>query len=205
MEISQEQLIKMQYDKEKVIPGLAWLNLFGLSFVGGLGYYTTAKGDSEQIMKGAAWSATSLILFMMARSYLLTYSGFVWTAICIYIFLVVDTVRLFFERKKHNETLLENIKNKVNNSDKSKHQSSSPSENKESLAEEVATKELTTADGTKPDEPSKTAPANNRMTKKEFQDMVVALNNDRVRNGYEPLPVSKFDYIDYAGKEDKKD
>ena len=200
MEISQEQLIKMQYDKEKVIPGLAWLNLFGLSFVGGLGYYTTSKGDSEQIMKGAAWSATSLILFMMARSYLLTYSGFVWTAICIYIFLVVDTVRLFFERKKHNETLLEDIKNKVNDNDKSKHQTSPISENKG-----VATKELTTADGTKPDESSKTAPANNRITKKEFQDMVVALNNDRVRNGYEPLPVSKFDYIDYAGKDEEED
>ena len=195
MEISKEQLIKIQYDKEKSTPGLAWLNLFGLSFLGGLGYYCTAKGDSDQVMKGAAWSATSLILFIMGRSYLINYTGLVVSALCIYLFLIADTVRLYFERKKHNAAILQRITDEVNsNAEMDNHVVNNNAE---------FTKQEKISNGT--NEPSKTATTKNRMTEEEFQNMVVTLNNDRVRNGYEPLPVSKFDYIDYVGKEDKKD
>ena len=195
MEISKEQLIKIQYDKEKSTPGLAWLNLFGLSLIGGLGYYCTAKGDSDQVMKGAAWSATSLILFIMGRSYLINYTGLVISALCIYLFLIADTIRLYFERKKHNADILQKITEEVN--------SNAKTDNHIVNSNAEFTKQEKISNGT--NEPSKTAETKNRMTEEEFQNMVVALNNDRVRNGYEPLPVSKFDYIDYAGKEDKKD
>lgn len=195
MEISKEQLIKIQYDKEKSTPGLAWLNLFGLSFLGGLGYYFTAKGDSDQVMKGAAWSATSLILFIMGRSYLINYTGLVVSALCIYLFLIADTIRLYFERKKHNAAILQKITEEVNsNAEMDNHVVNNSAE---------FTKQKKIANDT--NEPSKSAGTKNRMTEEEFQNMVVTLNNDRVRNGYEPLPVSKFDYIDYVGKEDKKD
>ena len=195
MEISKEQLIKIQYDKEKSTPGLAWLNLFGLSFLGGLGYYCTAKGDSDQVMKGAAWSATSLILFIMGRSYLINYTGLVISALCIYLFLIADTIRLYFERKKHNADILQKITEEVNsNAEMDNHVVNNNAE---------FTKQEKISNDT--NEPSKTATTKNRMTEEEFQNMVVTLNNDRVRNGYEPLPVSKFDYIDYVGKEDKKD
>ena len=195
MEISKEQLIKIQYDKEKSTPGLAWLNLFGLSFLGGLGYYCTAKGDSDQVMKGAAWSATSLILFIMGRSYLINYTGLVISALCIYLFLIADTIRLYFERKKHNADILQKITEEVNsNAEMDNHVVNNNAE---------FTKQEKISNDT--NEPSKTATTKNRMTEEEFQNMVVTLNNDRVRNGYEPLPVSKFDYIDYIGKENKKD
>ena len=195
MEISKEQLIKIQYDKEKSTPGLAWLNLFGLSFLGGLGYYCTAKGDSYQVMKGAAWSATSLILFIMGRSYLINYTGLVISALCIYLFLIADTIRLYFERKKHNADILQKITEEVNsNAEMDNHVVNNNAE---------FTKQEKISNDT--NETSKTATTKNRMTEEEFQNMVVTLNNDRVRNGYEPLPVSKFDYIDYVGKEDKKD
>lgn len=195
MEISKEQLIKIQYDKEKSTPGLAWLNLFGLSFLGGLGYYCTAKGDSDQVMKGAAWSATSLILFIMGRSYLINYTGLVISALCIYLFLIADTIRLYFERKKHNADILQKITEEVNsNAEMDNHVVNNNAE---------FTKQEKISNDT--NEPSKTAETKTRMTEEEFQNMVVTLNNDRVRNGYEPLPVSKFDYIDYVGKEDKKD
>lgn len=196
MEISKEQLIKIQYDKEKSTPGLAWLNLFGLSLIGGLGYYCTAKGDSDQIMKGAAWSATSLILFIMGRSYLINYTGLVVSAVCIYLFLIADTIRLFFERKKHNAAILQKITDEINS--RAKEKDSHVVDNSVAFTNQ---EQLTNAT----EEPSKTAPAKTRMTEEEFQNMVITLNNDRVRNGYEPLPVSKFDYIDYVGKEDKKD
>ena len=195
MEISKEQLIKIQYDKEKSTPGLAWLNLFGLSFLGGLGYYCTAKGDSDQVMKGAAWSATSLILFIMGRSYLINYTGLVISALCIYLFLIADTIRLYFERKKHNADILQKITEEVNsNAEMDNHVVNNNAE---------FTKQEKISNDT--NEPSKTAETKTRMTEEEFQNMVVTLNNDRVRNGYEPLPVSKFDYIDYIGKENKKD
>ena len=195
MEISKEQLIKIQYDKEKSTPGLAWLNLFGLSLIGGLGYYCTAKGDSDQVMKGAAWSATSLILFIMGRSYLINYTGLVISALCIYLFLIADTIRLYFERKKHNADILQKITEEVNsNAEMDNHVVNNNAE---------FTKQEKISNDT--NEPSKTATTKNRMTEEEFQNMVVTLNNDRVRNGYEPLPVSKFDYIDYIGKENKKD
>ena len=183
MEISKERLIKIQYDKEKSTPGLAWLNLFGLSFLGGLGYYCTAKGDSDQVMKGVAWSATSLILFIMGRSYLINYTGLVVSALCIYLFLIADTVRLYFERKKHNAGILQKITEEVNSSAKN---------DIDSYKEESYGVNKVVAEEVDPYhhhyETLKTAETKSRqMSDTEFNELVIKLSEQRIKDGYDPL------------------
>ena len=191
------QKIELEYNQRKANPKLAWLNLLGWVWAGGIGYYATAKGDKDMITKGVMWTLAAFFTSTIVTTFGWLYLSVDFMGIALYIWMIFDSYFLMKKVEEKNVNLkkeiTERINSEVSGSDNTKEEPHDTISN-----ETVFTKQEV-------NEPSKTSPAKSRMTEEEFQNMVVTLNNDRVRNGYEPLPVSKFDYIDYVGKEDKKD
>ena len=191
------QKIEMEYSRRKANPKLAWLNLLGWIWAGGIGYYATAKGDKDMITKGVMWTIAAFLTSAIVTTFGWLYLSVDFMGVALYIWMIFDSYFLMKRVEEKNANLkkeiTERINSEVNGSDNTKEESHDTISNEAAFV------------GKEVNEPSKTAETKNRMTEEEFQNMVVTLNNDRVRNGYEPLPVSKFDYIDYIGKEDKKD
>lgn len=190
------QKIELEYNQRKANPKLAWLNLLGWVWAGGIGYYATAKGDKDMITKGVMWTIAAFLTSAIVTTFGWLYLSVDFMGIALYIWMIFDSYFLMKKVEEKNVNLKKEITERINSevkSDSTKEESHDTISNEVSFVDKEA------------NEPSKTATTKNRMTEEEFQNMVVTLNNDRVRNGYEPLPVSKFDYIDYVGKEDKKD
>ena len=191
------QKIELEYNQKKANPKLAWLNLLGWVWAGGIGYYATAKGDKDMITKGVMWTLAAFFTSAIVTTFGWLYLSVDFVGIALYIWMIFDSYFLMKKVEENNVNLkkeiTERINSEVSGSDSTKEESHDTISNETTFVVKEA------------DEPSKTAETKNRMTEEEFQNMVVTLNNDRVRNGYEPLPVSKFDYIDYIGKENKKD
>ena len=190
------QKIELEYGRRKANPKLAWLNLLGWVWAGGIGYYATAKGDKDMITKGVMWTIAAFLTSAIVTTFGWLYLSVDFMGIALYIWMIFDSYFLMKKVEEKNVNLKKEITERINSEVKS---DSTKEESHDTISNEAAfvVKEA--------DEPSKTAETKTRMTEEEFQNMVVTLNNDRVRNGYEPLPVSKFDYIDYIGKENKKD
>lgn len=190
------QKIELEYNQRKANPKLAWLNLLGWIWAGGIGYYATAKGNKDMITKGVMWTIAAFLTSAIVTTFGWLYLSVDFMGIALYIWMIFDSYFLMKKVEENNVNLKKEITERINsevNRDNTKEESHDTISNEAAFVVKEA------------DEPSKTAETKSRMTEEEFQDMVVALNNDRVRNGYEPLPVSKFDYIDYIGKENKKD
>ena len=190
------QKIELEYGQNKANPKLAWLNLLGWVWAGGIGYYATAKGDKDMITKGVMWTIAAFLTSAIVTTFGWLYLSVDFMGIALYIWMIFDSYFLMKKVEENNINLKKEITERINSEVKS---DSTKEESHDTISNE------TTFVVKEADEPSKTAETKTRMTEEEFQNMVVTLNNDRVRNGYEPLPVSKFDYIDYIGKEDKKD
>lgn len=189
------QKIELEYNQRKANPKLAWLNLLGWVWAGGIGYYATAKGDKDMITKGVMWTIAAFFTSAIVTTFGWLYLSVDFMGIALYIWMIFDSYFLMKKVEENNVNLKKEITERINSevSGNAKNDSHGTISNEVAFVDKEA------------NEPSKTAETKNRMTEEEFQNMVVTLNNDRVRNGYEPLPVSKFDYIDYVGKEDKKD
>ena len=189
------QKIELEYNQRKANPKLAWLNLLGWVWAGGIGYYATAKGDKDMITKGVMWTLAAFFTSAIVTTFGWLYLSVDFMGIALYIWMIFDSYFLMKKVEENNVNLKKEITERINSevSDSTKEESHDTISNEAAFVDKEA------------NEPSKTAETESRMTEEEFQNMVVALNNDRVRNGYEPLPVSKFDYIDYIGKENKKD
>ena len=190
------QKIELEYNQRKANPKLAWLNLLGWVWAGGIGYYATAKGDKDMITKGVMWTIAAFLTSAIVTTFGWLYLSVDFMGIALYIWMIFDSYFLMKKVEENNINLKKEITERINSEVKS---DSTKEESHDTISNE------TTFVVKEADEPSKSAETKTRMTEEEFQNMVVTLNNDRVRNGYEPLPVSKFDYIDYIGKEDKKD
>ena len=190
------QKIELEYNQRRANPKLAWLNLLGWIWAGGIGYYATAKGDKDMITKGVMWTIAAFLTSAIVTTFGWLYLSVDFMGIALYIWMIFDSYFLMKKVEENNINLKKEITERINSEVKS---DSTKEESHDTISNE------TTFVVKEADEPSKTAETKNRMTEEEFQNMVVTLNNDRVRNGYEPLPVSKFDYIDYIGKENKKD
>ena len=190
------QKIELEYGRRKANPKLAWLNLLGWVWAGGIGYYATAKGDKDMITKGVMWTIAAFFTSAIVTTFGWLYLSVDFMGIALYIWMIFDSYFLMKKVEENNVNLKKEITERINSEVKS---DSTKEESHDTISNE------TTFVDKEANEPSKTAETKSRMTEEEFQNMVVTLNNDRVRNGYEPLPVSKFDYIDYVGKEDKKD
>ena len=190
------QKIELEYNQRKANPKLAWLNLLGWVWAGGIGYYATAKGDKDMITKGVMWTIAAFFTSAIVTTFGWLYLSVDFMGIALYIWMIFDSYFLMKKVEENNVNLKKEITERINSEVKS---DSTKEESHDTISNE------TTFVVKEADEPSKSAETKSRMTEEEFQNMVVTLNNDRVRNGYEPLPVSKFDYIDYVGKEDKKD
>ena len=189
------QKIELEYNQRKANPKLAWLNLLGWVWAGGIGYYATAKGDKDMITKGVMWTIAAFLTSAIVTTFGWLYLSVDFMGIALYIWMIFDSYFLMKKVEEKNVNLKKEITERIN--------SEVSGSTKEELHDTISNE--TTFVVKEADEPSKTAETKTRMTEEEFQNMVVTLNNDRVRNGYEPLPVSKFDYIDYIGKENKKD
>ena len=190
------QKIELEYNQRKANPKLAWLNLLGWVWAGGIGYYATAKGDKDMITKGVMWTIAAFLTSAIVTTFGWLYLSVDFMGIALYIWMIFDSYFLMKKVEENNINLKKEITERINSEVKS---DSTKEESHDTISNEVAFVDK------EANETSKTAETKTRMTEEEFQNMVVTLNNDRVRNGYEPLPVSKFDYIDYIGKEDKKD
>ena len=190
------QKIELEYNQRKANPKLAWLNLLGWVWAGGIGYYATAKGDKDMITKGVMWTIAAFLTSAIVTTFGWLYLSVDFMGIALYIWMIFDSYFLMKKVEEKNVNLKKEITERINSEVKS---DSTKEEAHDTISNE------TTFVVKEADEPSKSAETKSRMTEEEFQNMVVTLNNDRVRNGYEPLPVSKFDYIDYIGKENKKD
>ena len=191
------QKIELEYNQRKANPKLAWLNLLGWIWAGGIGYYATAKGDKDMITKGVMWALAAFFTSAIVTTFGWLYLSIDFMGIALYIWMIFDSYFLMKKVEEKNVNLKKEITERINSEVNGNTKEESYGVNKVVAEEAFVDKEA--------DEPSKTAETKTRMTEEEFQNMVVTLNNDRVRNGYEPLPVSKFDYIDYIGKENKKD
>ena len=189
------QKIELEYNQRKANPKLAWLNLLGWIWAGGIGYYATAKGDKDMITKGVMWTIAAFFTSAIVTTFGWLYLSVDFMGIALYIWMIFDSYFLMKKVEENNVNLKKEITERIN----SEVNGNAKNDSHGTISNEVAFVDK------EANEPSKTAETKNRMTEEEFQNMVVTLNNDRVRNGYEPLPVSKFDYIDYVGKEDKKD
>lgn len=189
------QKIELEYNQRKANPKLAWLNLLGWIWAGGIGYYATAKGDKDMITKGVMWTIAAFFTSAIVTTFGWLYLSVDFMGIAIYIWMIFDSYFLMKKVEEKNVNLKKEITERIN---------SEVSGNTKEESHDTISNEATFVDK-EANEPSKTVETKSRMTEEEFQNMVVTLNNDRVRNGYEPLPVSKFDYIDYIGKENKKD
>ena len=191
------QKIELEYNQRKANPKLAWLNLLGWVWAGGIGYYATAKGDKDMITKGVMWTIAAFLTSAIVTTFGWLYLSVDFMGIALYIWMIFDSYFLMKKVEEKNVNLKKEITERINSEVNGNTKEESYGVNKVVAEEAFVDKEA--------NEPSKTAETKSRMTEEEFQNMVVTLNNDRVRNGYEPLPVSKFDYIDYIGKENKKD
>ena len=189
------QKIELEYGQKKANPKLAWLNLLGWVWAGGIGYYATAKGDKDMITKGVMWTIAAFLTSAIVTTFGWLYLSVDFMGIALYIWMIFDSYFLMKKVEEKNVNLKKEITERIN----SEVNGNAKNDSHGTISNEVAFVDK------EANEPSKTAETKNRMTEEEFQNMVVTLNNDRVRNGYEPLPVSKFDYIDYIGKENKKD
>ena len=189
------QKIELEYNQRKANPKLAWLNLLGWVWAGGIGYYATAKGDKDMITKGVMWTLAAFFTSAIVTTFGWLYLSVDFMGIALYIWMIFDSYFLMKKVEENNVNLKKEITERIN----SEVSGNTKEESHDTISNE------TTFVVKEANEPSKTAETKSRMTEEEFQNMVVTLNNDRVRNGYEPLPVSKFDYIDYIGKENKKD
>ena len=189
------QKIELEYGRRKANPKMAWLNLLGWIWAGGIGYYATAKGDKDMITKGVMWTIAAFFTSAIVTTFGWLYLSVDFMGIAIYIWMIFDSYFLMKKVEEKNVNLKKEITERIN--------SEVNDSNQKDLHDTISNE--TTFVDKEANEPSKTAETKSRMTEEEFQNMVVTLNNDRVRNGYEPLPVSKFDYIDYIGKENKKD
>ena len=191
------QKIELEYNQRKANPKMAWLNLLGWVWAGGIGYYATAKGDKDMITKGVMWTIAAFLTSAIVTTFGWLYLSVDFMGIALYIWMIFDSYFLMKKVEENNVNLKKEITERINSEVNGNTKEESYGVNKVVVEEAFVDKEA--------NEPSKTAETKSRMTEEEFQNMVVTLNNDRVRNGYEPLPVSKFDYIDYIGKENKKD
>ena len=191
------QKIELEYGRRKANPKMAWLNLLGWVWAGGIGYYATAKGDKDMITKGVMWTIAAFFTSAIVTTFGWLYLSVDFMGIALYIWMIFDSYFLMKKVEEKNVNLKKEITERINSEVNGNTKEESYGVNKVVAEEAFVDKEA--------NEPSKTAETKSRMTEEEFQNMVVTLNNDRVRNGYEPLPVSKFDYIDYIGKENKKD
>ena len=191
------QKIELEYNQRKANPKLAWLNLLGWVWAGGIGYYATAKGDKDMITKGVMWTIAAFLTSAIVTTFGWLYLSVDFMGIALYIWMLFDSYFLMKKVEEKNVNLKKEITERINSEVSGNTKEESYGVNKVVAEETFVDKEA--------NEPSKMAETKTRMTEEEFQNMVVTLNNDRVRNGYEPLPVSKFDYIDYIGKENKKD
>lgn len=189
------QKIELEYNQRKANPKLAWLNLLGWVWAGGIGYYATAKGDKDMITKGVMWTIAAFFTSAIVTTFGWLYLSVDFMGIALYIWMIFDSYFLMKKVEENNVNLKKEITERIN----SEVNGNAKNDSHGTISNEVAFVDK------EANEPSKTAETKSRMTEEEFQNMVVTLNNDRVRNGYEPLPVSKFDYIDYIGKENKKD
>ena len=189
------QKIELEYGRRKANPKLAWLNLLGWIWAGGIGYYATAKGDKDMITKGVMWTIAAFFTSAIVTTFGWLYLSVDFMGIALYIWMIFDSYFLMKKVEENNVNLKKEITERIN----SEVNGNAKNDSHGTISNEVAFVDK------EANEPSKTGETKSRMTEEEFQNMVVTLNNDRVRNGYEPLPVSKFDYIDYVGKEDKKD
>lgn len=173
------QKIEMEYGRRKANPKMAWLNLLGWVWAGGIGYYATAKGDKDMITKGVMWTLAAFFTSAIVTTFGWLYLSVDFMGIAIYIWMLFDSYFLMKKVEEKNVNLKREITERINsevNRDNTKEESHDTISN-----ETLFTKQEV-------NEPSETAGAKNRpMGDNEFNELVIKLSEQRIKDGYDPL------------------
>ena len=173
------QKVELEYGRRKANPKMAWLNLLGWIWAGGIGYYATAKGDKDMITKGVMWTLAAFFTSAIVTTFGWLYLSVDFMGIAIYIWMLFDSYFLMKKVEEKNVNLKREITERINsevNRDNTKEESHDTISN-----ETVFTKQEV-------NEPSKSAETKNRpMSDTEFNELVIKLSEQRIKDGYDPL------------------
>ena len=173
------QKIELEYNQRKANPKLAWLNLLGWVWAGGIGYYATAKGDKDMITKGVMWTIAAFLTSAIVTTFGWLYLSVDFMGIALYIWMIFDSYFLMKKVEEKNVNLKKEITERINSEVKS---DSTKEESHDTISNE------TTFVVKEADEPSKTAETKNRpMSDADFNELVIKLSEQRIKDGYDPL------------------
>lgn len=172
------QKIELEYGRRKANPKMAWLNLLGWVWAGGIGYYATAKGDKDIITKGVMWTLAAFFTSAIVTTFGWLYLSVDFMGIAIYIWMIFDSYFLMKKVEEKNVNLKKEIAERINSevNGSTKDGSHGTISNKAAFV------------GKEVNEPSKSAETKNRpMSDTEFNELVIKLSEQRIKDGYDPL------------------
>lgn len=172
------QKIELEYNQRKANPKLAWLNLLGWIWAGGIGYYATAKGNKDMITKGVMWTIAAFLTSAIVTTFGWLYLSIDFMGIALYIWMIFDSYFLMKKVEENNVNLKKEITERIN----SEVSESTKEESHDTISNEtVFTKQEV-------NEPSKSAETKRRpMSDNEFNGLVIKLSEQRIKDGYDPL------------------
>ena len=174
------QKIELEYNQKKANPKLAWLNLLGWVWAGGIGYYATAKGDKDMITKGVMWTLAAFFTSAIVTTFGWLYLSVDFVGIALYIWMIFDSYFLMKKVEENNVNLKKEITERINS------EVSSSDSTKEESHDTISNETLFTKQEV--NEPSKTAETKTRqMSDTEFNELVIKLSEQRIKDGYDPL------------------
>lgn len=174
------QKIELEYNQRKANPKLAWLNLLGWIWAGGIGYYATAKGDKDMITKGVMWTLAAFFTSAIVTTFGWLYLSVDFMGIAIYIWMIFDSYFLMKKVEENNVNLKKEITERINSevSGSTKEESygvnwvvaeeADPYDYLYETSKFVETKKLL-------------------MNDTEFNELVIKLSEQRIKDGYDPL------------------
>lgn len=169
------------YNERKVNPNTAFWNLGGIVGVWGIGDLVFASKNKQYgtigIMKLLGYWIWCGISFAMANTYSIGLIFFgMFLGLIINIFVVWDAFMLKGKMVDYNKAVAKDVVREVMAEHKT-----NPVVNEPEVTKEVV--------------PTSPNPAQPQDTDEEFMKQVIALNNERVRNGFDPLPIDKLSYL----------
>ena len=174
------QKIELEYNQRKANPKLAWLNLLGWVWAGGIGYYATAKGDKDMITKGVMWTLAAFFTSAIVTTFGWLYLSVDFMGIALYIWMIFDSYFLMKKVEENNVNLKKEITERINSEVSGSTKEESYGVNK------VVAEELDPYHHHY--ETLKSAETKNRpMSNTEFNELVIKLSEQRIKDGYDPL------------------
>lgn len=173
--------VYQEYNARKVNPNTAFWNLAGIVGVWGIGDLVFSSKNKQYgtigIMKLLGYWIWCGISFAMANTYSIGLIFFgMFLGLVINIFVVWDAFMLKGKMADYNKAIVKDVVREV-------------------MAEHKTNPVVSELEATQEPVPTSSQPVQSQGTDDEFMKQVIALNNERVRNGFDPLPAEKLSYL----------